>query len=151
MESGAISDSQITEQTPNTTTKHARLYSQSSWCISSTTDLYLQVDLGRVKTVTGVATQGDPSSDKWVKKYFVSYRYVSSSWYWYKLRQEEDTSRKVCGKRIHGMLSCKVNPFSGSNFFQFPLPPPTPPPPPPPIRRFFTFPCRADYQEWLLA
>ena len=42
-----------------------------------------------MKTVTGVATQGDPSSDKWVKTYLISYSYDSSSWRNYKLEQKD--------------------------------------------------------------
>ena len=58
--------------------------------------LPLQVDLGQVKTVTGVATQGDPSSDKWVKTYFISYSYDSLSWLNYKLEfKQNDVYGKV--------------------------------------------------------
>ena len=39
--------------------------------------------------MTGVATQGDPSSDKWVKTYLISYSYDSSSWRNYKLEQKD--------------------------------------------------------------
>ncbi|KAK3738382.1 hypothetical protein QZH41_017221 [Actinostola sp. cb2023] len=53
---------------------HCRLYGSSSWCSSTTSNTeYIQVDLGQVKTVTGIATQGNPTQDKWVKSYKVSY------------------------------------------------------------------------------
>ena len=42
-----------------------------------------------MKTVTGVATQGDPSSAKWVKTYLISYSYDSSSWRNYTLEQKD--------------------------------------------------------------
>jgi len=41
-----------------------RLYGSSSWCSAlSSSSEYLQVDLGQMMTVTGVATQGDATSD----------------------------------------------------------------------------------------
>ena len=52
--------------------------------------LPLQVDLGQVKTVTGVATQGDPSSDKWVKTYSISHSFDTISWQKYKTKFTQD-------------------------------------------------------------
>ena len=69
MESGAIADSQITassEWSVNHSSKRARLYtketddySSGAW-LSLTSDLnqWLQVDLGKITSVTHVATQG---------------------------------------------------------------------------------------------
>ena len=58
-----------------------RLYGSSSWCSSSASpSAYLQIDLGQVKTVTGVATQGNPSSDKWVTNYNIGYGYNGKTW-----------------------------------------------------------------------
>ena len=54
-----------------------------------------QVDLLQVKTITGIATQGNPSSNKWTKTYLIRYRYGSSSWAWYK-KEHEAGAWKVC-------------------------------------------------------
>lgn len=45
---------------------------------------FWQIDLGNARTITGVATQGDPSSDKWVETYTVSYSYTGHHWTQYK-------------------------------------------------------------------
>ncbi|EDO33997.1 predicted protein, partial [Nematostella vectensis] len=51
-----------------------RLYGGSSWCSATSSQAeYLQVDLGRVTRVTGIATQGSPTKDKWVTLYSVKH------------------------------------------------------------------------------
>ena len=45
-----------------------------------TSSTSFQVDLGNVKTIAGVATQGDPSSDERVKTYTVSYSCEGNRW-----------------------------------------------------------------------
>jgi hypothetical protein len=65
-----------------------RLYGGSSWCSSTTSNTeYIQADLGQVKTVTGIAAQGDNSLNKWVTSYKVSYSFDNRYWYEYKERQ----------------------------------------------------------------
>jgi hypothetical protein len=62
-----------------------RLYGGWSWCSSTTSNTqYIQVDLGQVKTVTGIATQGDKTLDKWVTSYKVSYSFGKGVWFEYK-------------------------------------------------------------------
>ena len=63
------------------TSSHGRLYGATSWCSStSSVNEYIQVDLGQVKTVTGIATQGDPTNDKWIKTYTIRYSLNGNSW-----------------------------------------------------------------------
>ena len=46
----------------------------SSWCASShDSNPYLQIDLGSVFIICGVATQGNSKEDHWVKTYQVQY------------------------------------------------------------------------------
>ena len=46
----------------------------SSWC-ASTNDQhqYLQIDFGMVMTITGIAVQGNPTADSWVKDFYFDY------------------------------------------------------------------------------
>ena len=107
MESGAISDSQITassEYDIHHGPKRARLYTPDwtipgiglgpgAWC-RLPTDLspWLQVDLGKVTPVTHVATQGRNffSPGEWVTKYKLQFSDDGASFLFYK-RQEEST------------------------------------------------------------
>lgn len=51
------------------------------WCAGGNgISEYLQVDLGKVVTVTGLATQGSPSGTDWVKTYSVSYSNDKRRW-----------------------------------------------------------------------
>ena len=58
----------------------ARLKGNSSWCASVLDgNQYLQVDLGKISTVSGLAVQGDPMALNWVKEFHVQYgRDISS-------------------------------------------------------------------------
>ena len=61
-----------------------RLYGKSAWCSTTFSNTeYIQVDLGRVKTVTGIATQGDQAQDKWVTSYNLVYSFNSGIWFNY--------------------------------------------------------------------
>ena len=52
----------------------ARLKGNSAWCASvSDGNQYLQVDLGKISTVSGLAVQGDPVALDWVKEFHVQY------------------------------------------------------------------------------
>ena len=80
MESGAIADSQITassEWSVNCSPKHARLHTKKvgngfgCWAsLKNDLNQWLQVDLGKITSVTHVATQGKNSLSlsQWVKK-----------------------------------------------------------------------------------
>eukprot|EP00112_Aurelia_sp_Birch-Aquarium-sp1_P008512 Seg194.3_Seg194.2 transcript_id=Seg194.3_Seg194.2/GoldUCD/mRNA.D3Y31 product="Coagulation factor VIII" protein_id=Seg194.3_Seg194.2/GoldUCD/D3Y31 len=53
---------------------HARLNGASSWCSTSpNANYYLQFDFGRIVTITGVATQGNPDAEDWVKEFYLDY------------------------------------------------------------------------------
>ena len=46
----------------------------SSWCASSNDmNQYLQIDFGKVLTITGIAVQGNPTADSWVKDFYFDY------------------------------------------------------------------------------
>ncbi|XP_065069554.1 uncharacterized protein LOC135694661 isoform X2 [Rhopilema esculentum] len=51
----------------------------SVWCASGTTSEFLQVDFGKIVTVSGIATQGSPSFPSWVKSFYVDYGKTLSS------------------------------------------------------------------------
>ncbi|KAK3715659.1 hypothetical protein QZH41_020735 [Actinostola sp. cb2023] len=88
LENSEIHNSQMTSSSSSNNSHDAsrgRLYGSSSWCSSTASNTeYIQVDLGQVKTVTGIATQGDPTQDKWVTSYKVSYGFSDGVWYEYK-------------------------------------------------------------------
>lgn len=65
----------------NHTAREARLYNFNAWCAGgSGTNEYLQVNLGELMTITGLATQGDPHGSGWVKTYNVSYSKNGKEW-----------------------------------------------------------------------
>ena len=46
----------------------------SSWCASSNNvNQYLQIDFGKTLTITGIAVQGNPIADSWVKDFYFDY------------------------------------------------------------------------------
>jgi hypothetical protein len=68
-----------------------------SWCaLDNDDDPYLQVDLGNIKTICGVGTQGrgkdDDVHDLWAKSYRVRLSNDSTNWIYLK----QDGSTKVC-------------------------------------------------------
>ena len=43
----------------------------SSWCASTNDqNQYLQIDFGKVMTMTGIAIQGNPTANSWVKDFY---------------------------------------------------------------------------------
>ncbi|XP_048579427.1 receptor-type tyrosine-protein phosphatase S isoform X3 [Nematostella vectensis] len=83
VERGYILDSQMTSSSNDGayTASAGRLYGGSSWCNSTSANTeYLQVDLGGVKTVTGVATQGSRTQSKWVTRYVIKYSFTGTEW-----------------------------------------------------------------------
>eukprot|EP00050_Salpingoeca_kvevrii_P000945 m.159174 g.159174 ORF g.159174 m.159174 type:complete len:2800 (+) comp10256_c0_seq1:30-8429(+) len=59
----------------------ARLKGPSSWApIHSTPDEWLQVDLGRVGLISKVATQGDPTTNRWITGFTLEVSIDGNSW-----------------------------------------------------------------------
>lgn len=75
---------------------NGRLKNGKAWCAGSN-DIkqYLQVDLGRVQTVSRVATQGHPVSQHWVTRYKVAYSVDGIFW-----REALDESKSKVGMVI---------------------------------------------------
>jgi len=81
LESGAIPDSQLSASTEYTTNVHAAINGRlnstvgSNWAAMAPLDTnqYFQVDLGRVRTVSGVATQGGHNAAQWITSYIIQY------------------------------------------------------------------------------
>ena len=62
----------------------SRLYGTDSWCSASVSlPQYLQFNVGKVITVSGVSTQGDNNMDKWVTSYAITYGYDGTKWFDY--------------------------------------------------------------------
>ncbi|XP_028513073.1 uncharacterized protein LOC110232869 [Exaiptasia diaphana] len=58
-----------------------RLYGDASWCSSTSSNSeYIQIDFGKIITLTGIATQGDHTMDKWVKTYNIKYSIDGIQW-----------------------------------------------------------------------
>ena len=99
MESGKILDSAITASTYYNNQlgpANARLNLNRGWCAWTTTDAgeqsgWIQVDLGYIIWVTGVATQGRCVWQQWVTSYKVSYSTDGQNWEFY----DESGSTKV--------------------------------------------------------
>ena len=70
-----------------------RVGSKCSWTPTAAGKIgsWLQVDLGQLTTVTGIATQGTCYSGEWAKSYSVSYSNEPNSWTLY----EESGNVKV--------------------------------------------------------
>ncbi len=77
MQNRKIKDSQLTASSvyrAGLSTSHGRLNGLTSWSARQRNqNQWIQVDLGRKKVVTAIATQGRRNYDQWVKTYFVSY------------------------------------------------------------------------------
>ena len=91
MESGVISDTQITSSSDlseTSTAIYARLNqlgekngTEGAW-VAATNDKnqWIEVNLYRQTVVTGVNMQGNPSSDKWVTRYKVEFSLDHAVW-----------------------------------------------------------------------
>ncbi|KAK3755604.1 hypothetical protein QZH41_017598 [Actinostola sp. cb2023] len=67
------------------TASHGRLYGNTSWCSTTSSNTeYLQINLGKMMTLTGIATQGDRTMDKWVKNYTFNYSMDGNLWTTYR-------------------------------------------------------------------
>ncbi|XP_031561470.1 EGF-like repeat and discoidin I-like domain-containing protein 3 isoform X3 [Actinia tenebrosa] len=92
MENRTILDSQITAssfernytmyapQGARLNNQYVRYGTCGAWAPTKAVGEYIQVDLGRVKTVTKIATQGRPTSAQWVTEYSVSYSNDTRDW-----------------------------------------------------------------------
>jgi coagulation factor V (labile factor) len=84
LETGSIPDNRLSASSFNFSrvAAHGRLYGVSSWCKSiwSSGQSYLQVDLGIVMQITGIATQGNAGSNAWVTSYDLQFKYSTSDW-----------------------------------------------------------------------
>lgn len=73
--------------------KNARLNQNiGGWCTRTTGGHYLQIDLGEVKTVTKVATQGYSGGSYWTTYYHLEYSVDGLKWAYYRT---PNTGRKV--------------------------------------------------------
>ena len=77
MQNRKIKDSQLTASSvyrSGLSTRQGRLNGLTSWSARQRNqNQWIQVDLGRKKVVTAIATQGRRNYKQWVKSYFVSY------------------------------------------------------------------------------
>lgn len=65
-----------------------------AWCSASQAAMseYIQVDLGRVVFVTGLALQGHPSQSRWVSSYNIRYSIDYENWKYYGKHGENSTT-----------------------------------------------------------
>lgn len=77
VESGDLPNMRITSSSDAGTGKESwrcRLNAAEAWCAGNNTyNEYLELDLGRVRTISRVATQGHAVKSHWVKVYQLSY------------------------------------------------------------------------------
>ena len=90
----------------------ARLNDPSScWCaLTNNVNQYLQIDFGKSLTITGLAVQGNPTADSWVKDFYFEYGMSVGSLTTY---QEYGTSKVSfkfsCYSKIHNFVLFIVN------------------------------------------
>jgi len=98
MESGSISDTQITtssEYSSSFAAKDSRLHTGKAWS-AATNDpsQWLQIDLGvQYPTVTRVATQGSSAYSKWVTEYKLQFSINDGVTFHYYVGQEQVTDK----------------------------------------------------------
>ena len=81
MESGTISNTQITSSSGSSTAINTRLDTNSAWIAGvSDKNQWVEVNLYRQMVITGVIMQGNPSSDKWVTRYKVEFSLDHAMW-----------------------------------------------------------------------
>ena len=97
MQSKALQDSQISAS--STYNLHKPFYgrinlasfwgdpARTAWCANKEDkNPYLEIDLGEVKSLTGVSTQGLSIFDNWVTSYLLCYSNNNAAWNCYKER-----------------------------------------------------------------
>lgn len=100
MQTGRIPDNAITASSYYDTRYypwHARLNTRIHSCSWTSTSVgrvnsWLQVDLGELAIVTGMAIQGSCTIDEWAESYSISYSTSARKWLYYK----ESGNKKVC-------------------------------------------------------
>jgi len=86
MEDGRITDAQLSSTGVNSihcSHNNGRLNADHAWCPSSGYQLgsiYIQIDLGSVKKVTQIATQGRAGTGQLVKTFSLSFSMDDSNW-----------------------------------------------------------------------
>jgi hypothetical protein len=63
--------------------KNGRLNFGGGWCTYTTGGKYLQIDLGEVKTITRIATQGYSGVSYWTIQYHLEYSIDGLNWAYY--------------------------------------------------------------------
>ncbi len=57
-----------------------RLSGPSCWCSNTNaSNEYIQIDFGAIVTITGIAVQGSPTTQSWVKDFYMDYGLAVSS------------------------------------------------------------------------
>ena len=85
IESGIIKDSQLVSKTSlnnDTDATHGRLnHPDGAWIAGiDDEDQWIEVRLLRQTTITGVLIQGNPTSDRWVTKFMITYSLNHIDW-----------------------------------------------------------------------
>ncbi|XP_024917706.1 macrophage mannose receptor 1 isoform X1 [Cynoglossus semilaevis] len=83
VEDGLVTDSQLTasSSTGGFTPDKARLNGNSCWMPSgSPSSSWIQVNLGPIRKVTGIAIQGCPQNDHWVTKFRIKHSMDGNTW-----------------------------------------------------------------------
>ncbi|XP_028519145.1 uncharacterized protein LOC110252934 [Exaiptasia diaphana] len=76
-----VDDLAMTASSNQNTASRGRLYNAKAWCSSVTSNTqYLQVDLSQIKTINGIATQGDPTSSAWLTSFTIQYSVNGKNW-----------------------------------------------------------------------
>ena len=72
-----------------------RLNGAAAWCAGDNdANQYLEIDLGRISTISRVATQGHPVSSYWVTQYGLSYS--TDGIFWRKALNEDQGMVSIC-------------------------------------------------------
>lgn len=96
-------------RTLHTKPECARLNNGCAWCAAGRRNYYIQVDLKKNTTITGIATQGFPGlSDYYVKTYRVVYSSDGREWQQFRTSSSGNAREKVNNKQDWQM---QKNPF----------------------------------------
>ena len=90
----------------------ARLNDPSScWCaLTNNVNQYLQIDFGKSLTITGLAVQGNPTANSWVKDFYFEYGMSVGSLTTYQEYGTNKVSFKFsCYSNIHKLVLFIVN------------------------------------------
>ncbi|XP_031549039.1 uncharacterized protein LOC116286593 [Actinia tenebrosa] len=119
MENNQIPDSSISA-TANSgigkEAKNARLNNAAAWCGVTNQD-YLQIDLGRVRKLHKVATQGHPSLKQWVTKF--AFHYSLDNVHWYQYERTEDVKQFTANTDQKTIVYTKLNKIRQARYVRF--------------------------------